>query len=431
MKLSLLLFGLSLKLRATGRSNPQVRDRLRSRSASVRIRTADQREGRLFVFGDGRVLTKSGGHGGADATLVWKDADTAFQAMTSRDPQAVAGALERGDLTIVGDPMVAQWFAGVIQAMKGPALAPTGSEAVAVIGLGKMGAGLAVNIQSAGFPLVVYNRTAAKAQPFIDRGARLAASPRDAATQANIVVTSLMDDASVRNIVTAPDGILAGLAPGGIHLCATTISPELAKELAELHRAHGSHFVSGAVVGRPDVAEAGELISLVAGDTGAVARCKPVCAAYSSTTMVLGEDPGLANFAKLSFNYFAVANMELMGQIYAYGDAVGIERDLYARMFNASFANPTLKMYADKIGERAYTTGVGFELSGGLKDVKLMKAASDATCGSLDYASVIIGKMEAAVENGWSDRDWSVFTEISRRDAAGQVRAGTMPKVLT
>lgn len=419
MKLSLLLFGLSAKLRKASRSNPRLRDRLRARTASIRIRTEDQREGRLFVFSDGRVFTKPGGRGEADATLVWNDAATAFRAMTSNDPQAVAKALDAGALNIVGDPMVAQWFAGLIQAMKGTTTAPASAETVAVIGLGKMGAGLAQNIQNSGFPLVAYNRTAAKAKPFVDRGARLAASPRDAAARAGIVVTSLMDDASVRNIVTAPDGILAGLAPGGIHLCATTISPELASELSALHRAHGSHFVTGTVVGRPDVAEAGELISLVAGDKGAVERCKPVCAAYSSTTMVLGDDPSLANFAKLSINYFAVANMELMGQIYAYGDVVGIDRDFYKRLFSASYANPTLKMYAGKIGDRAFETGVGFELSGGLKDLTLMRAASDATSGSLDYAPVIIGKMEAAMDQGWSGRDWSVFTEISLAGKAG------------
>lgn len=286
------------------------------------------------------------------------------------------------------------------------------TETIAVIGLGKMGAGMAGNIQGSGARLVLFNRTAAKAAPFVQRGATLAASPREAAAQADIVLTSLMDDASMREVVTAPDGILAGMRPGGIHLCATTISPGLAAELTELHRQHGSHFVSGAVVGRPDSAAAAELISLLSGDAEAVARCKPVCEHYSAKVIALGDRPGLANHAKLSINYFAVASMELMGQIYAYGDAVGIDRAFYGRLFDSSFSNPALRLYAAKIRDRAFQTGVGFELSGGLKDVRLMAEASDAASRSFAFAPIIIGKMEQAIAQGLSDSDWSVFTEI-------------------
>jgi 3-hydroxyisobutyrate dehydrogenase-like beta-hydroxyacid dehydrogenase/putative sterol carrier protein len=417
MKLTLLLFALSLKLRSANRYNQLLRTRLQARTGSIWIQTDDHRVGRLFVFSKGQIFTKAGGHGEADVKMIWKNADSAFKAMTSGDPQAIPNALALGHLRLEGDMLVAQWFGSLIKALKGATGRPPSVGKVAVIGLGKMGSGLAHNIQKSGFDLVVFNRTAAKAQAFSDRGALLAKTPREAAAQASIVLTSLMDDASVREAVTAPDGILAGLAPGGIHLCATTISPDMARELTELHRNHGSHFVSGAVVGRPDAAQAGELITLMAGDKGSVERCKPVCAAYSSTTLVLGEEPSIANYAKLSVNYFAVACLELMGQIYAYGDAVGIDREFYANLFDASFANTTLKMYARKICDKVFQSNVGFELTGGLKDVKLMHAASNATSRSLDYAPLIIEKMEMAIAQGWEHDDWSAFTEFSAKES--------------
>jgi len=416
MKLTLLLFALSLKLSNASRHNQLLRTRLQARTASVWIQTDDHRVGRLFVFSKGQIFTKAGGQGEADVKMIWEDADSAFKAMTSSDPQAIPHALECGHLRLEGDKSVAQWFGSLIKALKGVTAGPQSADKVAMIGLGKMGSGLAHNIQKSGFDLVVFNRTTVKAQAFVDRGTRLAKTPREAATQASIVLTSLMDDASVREAVTAPDGILAGLAPGSIHLCATTISPDLARELTELHRKHGSHFVSGAVIGRPDAAQAGELITLMAGDKNSVERCKPVCAAYSTTTMVLGEEPSLANYAKLSVNYFAVACLELMGQIYAYGDAVGIDREFYANLFDASFANPTLKMYARKIRDKAFQTNVGFELTGGLKDVKLMHAASSATSRSLNYAPIIIEKMEKAIAQGWALHDWSAFTGLSAQN---------------
>ena len=103
---------------------------------------------------------------------------------------------------------------------------------VAVIGLGKMGAGIARNIQKAGFPLTVYNRTASKTQPFVDAGAAMATSAREAAAGADVVLTSLMGDESVKAVVEGSEGILAGLRPGAIHVGTSTISPACATELA-------------------------------------------------------------------------------------------------------------------------------------------------------------------------------------------------------
>src|SRR5271165_6907992 len=106
---------------------------------------------------------------------------------------------------------------------------------VAFIGLGNMGAGIANCILDAGHELIVWNRTPAKAEPFVNRGARLAATPRDAAAEAEIVITSLMDDKSILDVTVAPDGLLKGMRPGAVHACVTTISPSCADQLEQLH----------------------------------------------------------------------------------------------------------------------------------------------------------------------------------------------------
>src|SRR5262249_59373567 len=108
---------------------------------------------------------------------------------------------------------------------------------VACIGLGRMGGGIARNTQKGGFRLVVYNRTAAKAEPLVHAGARLAGSPREAAVGADVVVTSLMDDRSVLDVLEGPDGILAGLARAAIHIGTTTASPRCTREVVALHAA--------------------------------------------------------------------------------------------------------------------------------------------------------------------------------------------------
>lgn len=126
----------------------------------------------------------------------------------------------------------------------------TNSLSVACIGLGRMGSGIAHNIQKAGFRFTVYNRTPEKAKPFVDAGAALARTPREAAAAADIVVTNLMDDASVIATMMGEDGILAGMRPGAIHIGTTTISPSVSTRLAQLHAAQGSHYVAGPVAGR-------------------------------------------------------------------------------------------------------------------------------------------------------------------------------------
>src|SRR4030042_4330144 len=105
---------------------------------------------------------------------------------------------------------------------------------VGVIGLGRMGAGIAPNILAGGFELTVYNGTAAKTQPLVDEGATAAGSPKEAAAGADAVVTSLMDDQSVLDSVRGEDGMLAGLKRDAVHIGTTTGSPGCARKLAAL-----------------------------------------------------------------------------------------------------------------------------------------------------------------------------------------------------
>src|SRR5580693_3769179 len=109
------------------------------------------------------------------------------------------------------------------------------SVSVACIGLGRMGSGIARNIQKAGFPLTVYNRTKEKMKPLVEAGATAANTPREAVAGADIVVTNLMDDASVLGAAVGENGIFAGMRAGAIHIGTTTISPSLSTKLAELH----------------------------------------------------------------------------------------------------------------------------------------------------------------------------------------------------
>jgi 3-hydroxyisobutyrate dehydrogenase-like beta-hydroxyacid dehydrogenase len=284
---------------------------------------------------------------------------------------------------------------------------------VAFIGLGKMGSAMAANLLEAGFELTVYNRTAAKAEPLAARGARVARSPRQAAAEADVVVTNLMDDASVRTVVDGAEGLLAGLRPGGVHVGTTTNSPALATELARSHQARGCYYLAAPVLGRPDAAAAGKLITLAAGPPEASERCRSLLESWSAAVTDFGPEPAVANSAKLCLNYFVVSLIDVIGEVLALADKSGVAVEKLNGFFQMMLAHPGLKAYAARIADRDFQD-VGFELAGGLKDGNLILDAARAVGVPVGHAEVVCEKFREAVRRGMGDRDWAAVTEITR-----------------
>jgi 3-hydroxyisobutyrate dehydrogenase-like beta-hydroxyacid dehydrogenase len=286
---------------------------------------------------------------------------------------------------------------------------------VAFIGLGNMGSGIANCILRAGFDLTVYNRTREKMEPFLTKGAKGGADLKDAVKDADVIVTSLMDDKSVLDSLKG--GILAGMKPGAIHIGITTNSPECADEVAKLHKNVGTIYVAGPVVGRPNAAAAGELLSLLGGDKVSVGKVDPLCRAYSKKVVYVGERHGAANTLKLCVNYTIISIIEIFSEVYAFADKAGANLDALKDFLEEAMGHPALKMYAGKLRARDFAGKGGFAMSGGLKDVTLMLKASSQVGVSLDIGKIIEKKMEAAIEAGMGEQDWSSIYEITRKNS--------------
>jgi 3-hydroxyisobutyrate dehydrogenase-like beta-hydroxyacid dehydrogenase len=276
-----------------------------------------------------------------------------------------------------------------------------------------MGIPMGANLQRAGYPLVVWNRSPEKAEPFRAAGAIVADTAAAAARAADIVISSMADDASLRAVVTGPDGILGGLRPGAIHVGTSTVSPDLSDELAGLHTAAGGRYLAGPVAGRVPAAEAGQLVTFVAGDADAIETARPVITTYAPRMVVVGERQRLAGVAKLIANFLQVSAMDLMGQSIALAERSGLPPDLVPQLLASFFGNPGTREYIAKIGQRDFDD-VGFTAAGGLKDVTLMIATADEEGLRLSSAETVQVKLKAAVERGWRDKDWSCFTDIDR-----------------
>jgi 3-hydroxyisobutyrate dehydrogenase-like beta-hydroxyacid dehydrogenase len=141
------------------------------------------------------------------------------------------------------------------------------TEKIAFIGTGNMGLPMATNLLRAGFAVRVYNRTPARAAPLASLGAEIATDITRVAEPGGILVTMISDDRALEEI--AADGAVDGLAPGGMHVSMSTVSPAAARKVARRHEALGVHYLAAPVFGRPEAAAERKLWICVSGPSAA------------------------------------------------------------------------------------------------------------------------------------------------------------------
>jgi len=186
---------------------------------------------------------------------------------------------------------------------------------VAFIGLGRMGHGMAGRYLDAGFTVAVWNRSKAKAEDLIGRGARWAASPADAADGADAVVTMLSDDEASRTVWLGKDGAATKMKAGTLAIECSTVSYQHALDLAGELRGRGFVYVDSPVTGLPDAAAAGKLTLLVGAEPADLEKARPFLAPLSATIRHFGA-VGTGTVYKLINN--------LMGAIQIAGIAEGL-----------------------------------------------------------------------------------------------------------
>src|ERR1700722_7497436 len=173
------------------------------------------------------------------------------------------------------------------------------SESIGFIGLGNMGEPIAANLIQDGHAVRVYNRTASKAAPLIQKGASLPPTSADVATPGGIVFTMLSDDAAVEGVCLPAGSFVERLGPGGIHVSLSTISPATARRLAEHHKKYQVEYVASPIFGRPPAVAARTAWLCISGAVAAKTRVKPILEATSQAIFDFGDDPGGATVVKL------------------------------------------------------------------------------------------------------------------------------------
>ena len=197
-------------------------------------------------------------------------------------------------------------------------------ETVGFIGMGKMGTPMAVNIQEAGYPMVVYDTREEATRPLLDGGALLAGSPEEVARLSDVVATCLPRPQVVEQVVTGPKGILEGIRPGGIYLDMSTCGPNLIRSLEPLFQQKGAHLLDTPILSSPRDVPDRDLIVMVGGDRAIFDRLQPILEAFADKVVYAGS-LGAANVCKLVHNMTTIVMQQVVAEGLALGMKAGVE----------------------------------------------------------------------------------------------------------
>ena len=287
---------------------------------------------------------------------------------------------------------------------------------VGLIGLGKMGTGIAKSLLRAGHRVTAFNRTRARAEALRADGATVAGSVAEACRD-EAVLTMVADDAALEAVVAGEGGVLGSLRRGGIHVSLSTTSTALSDRLAAEHSKAGQEFVAAPVFGRPEAAEAAKLAVVAAGPATSVQRCKPLFEAMGPKLFVVGERSSMANVVELSGNFLIATVLESLAETLAFARKSGVDPGLLLEFLTTTiFTAPVYKTYGELIVQGKHEPA-GFALPLGLKDVRLVLQAAEAASVPMPIASVLRDRFVTAMARGNQDKDWSVIGRVAAEDA--------------
>jgi len=280
---------------------------------------------------------------------------------------------------------------------------------VGFIGVGRMGQAMARRLLDAKHDVGIYNRTAAKAKPLADAGAKIVPSIAEAARHGEATYTMLADDAALEDVVFQNGGLLQSLPRGGIHVCAGTHGIAIIRKLKAAHTEKGQILISAPILGRPELVTSGQANIVAAGPPEAMARCKPAFEAIGRRTFAAGDDPEAAAAIKIANNFVLGCAIEAMGEGFSLVRKYGVEPSVfYELMTDGLFNCSAYKVYGKIIVDESYAK-VGQMAVLGLKDSNLALLAGELVGVPLPSGNVWRDRLVGAVAHGDGDKDWAVM----------------------
>jgi 3-hydroxyisobutyrate dehydrogenase-like beta-hydroxyacid dehydrogenase len=281
---------------------------------------------------------------------------------------------------------------------------------VGFLGLGIMGSRMAANLCRADFAVTAWTHTEGKAQRWAaEHGATAAATPAEAATGADIVISMVVDGGQVSEILLGENGAAGGAVNGTLFVDMSTIAPADARRIGAELVAQGQAFVDAPVTGSSPRAEDGTLTIMAGGSGADVARAQPVFAAMGETIVHVGA-LGHGQIIKLINNAVAAANAATLAQALVVGAGTGVDLTALTQILAAGSGNSTMvALKAEPMRQHAYATL--FKTEHMLKDVRLCIEEAQAAGVPFPAANAARDALVAAVGRGFGDADFAALIE--------------------
>ena len=283
---------------------------------------------------------------------------------------------------------------------------------VAFLGLGLMGSGMARNLLGAGYPLSVYNRSPQKAAQLAGEGARVCASPRDAAEGADVIISMVADDAASRTVWLGEQGALAGAGASTLLIESSTVSVTWVRELARQAADRGLALLDAPVTGSKPQAASGELRFLVGGSETALESARPVLAAMSREIVHVGPT-GSGALIKLINNFMCGVQAASLAEAIALVEKSGLDRDQALDVLTGGApGSPLVKNLSGRMTAREYSPQFVLRLL--VKDLTYAQGEGERLGVPMKTAASARDVFEQGIAAGDGEKDMSAVVEQFR-----------------
>jgi 3-hydroxyisobutyrate dehydrogenase-like beta-hydroxyacid dehydrogenase len=292
---------------------------------------------------------------------------------------------------------------------------------IGFLGLGLMGSRMAGRLIDEGFELTVYNRTRDRMKPLIERGARAASTPREAAAASQVTITMLLDGDAVRDVLSGPspgEGVLDGLETGNIHIDMSTVGKKASLELSQMVQATGASFLDVPVLGSIGPAEKGTLLLLAGGESSVLDRARDILSVMG-TRIIHAGGVGQGSALKMVANMMLARMVDALGEALALGIGQELSPETVVEMLQAGALSSPMWDKAEAV--RNGSPPLHFPITHMVKDLRLVSETARSGKLDLPVLETVRNLFETAAAEGNGSKDYSWLASwLLEKNAAGR-----------
>jgi len=297
---------------------------------------------------------------------------------------------------------------------------------IAFVGLGIMGKPMSKNLLKAGHSVVVYDVAAAPVADVVAAGGTAAKSSKEAASQADVIITMLPDGPEVEAAVLGPGGILEGAAKGSTVVDMSSISPVVAQKVGAACAAKGVEFLDAPVSGGEPKAIEGTLAIMVGGDASTFAKIEPILKNMGASVTLTGP-VGAGNVTKLANQIIVACNIAAMGEALTLATKAGLDPEVVFNAIKGGLAGSTvLNAKAPMVISRNFQPG--FRIALHQKDLRNALLAAESMKVSLPLTGAVQNQLMALMNDGKGALDHSTIVTFTEKMAGVEIKKAATAK---